>query len=419
MAFILKSTFSVLRRILIIIVSILLLGYGISILIKEDNRELLYVQEIVIEDDQYIEDFKSIHAQVKDNYSLYEDKCIDLDSLYSVYESRIMLEVKSNEDYANVLFEYFASLKAGHANAMFECYSASYWPSYIENRLFVDKPNTYLQKAGFLDKDEIIAIDETPINKWIEDKSNKQSGSTESYKMLMSANAAFVSYIEQQRTYTIVRGVDTIDINLELPGKGFYPDADTETPYMFYCKYDSIGYIYLKTMQGMAIELFDSAYAKLNNLPHLIIDIRDNGGGSSEVGRNIAEKLIRKNQKHCLNNVMMKPTPNAYKGKVYLLTSGYTFSAAESFVIDMRESKNAMIIGEPTAGDTGNGPQNFQSKYGVQFRLPTRSPRKSHSGFPLEGVGVPPHHHVIQTIDDFIKDKDTVLDFVLQKIQQG
>ena len=270
MAFILKSMFSKSSRIFVIIILMMLFGYGASLLTSNNNKELLYVHEIAIEYDQYVEDFKSIHSQVKDKYSLYEDKCINIDSLYSICESRIISEVKSKEDYANILFEYFASLNAGHANAMFNCYSASYWPSYIENRLFVDNPNTYLQNAGFHDKDEIIAIDSLPIDDWINEKCKTQNGSTKSYKVLMSANRAFESYTEHQRTYTVVRGIDTIDLKLDLPSKGHYPDADTEPPYMFYCKYDSIGYIYLKTMQNIAIELFDSAYTKLHDLPYLV-----------------------------------------------------------------------------------------------------------------------------------------------------
>lgn len=401
------------------VVIILFIAYKCCSTENHNEIKNLYVQELILEQEQYIEDFESIHKQVVDNYSLYLEKNIDMDSLYSYYSNLILTKVKTREDYATTLLKYFASLKAGHANILFANYCASYWPSYIENRLFIDKPNTFLKKAGFLDKDEIIAINDVPISEWIDDNSELQSGSTESYRRLASANDAFTSYIEQERIYTISRGTDTLDIKLNLPSAENYPDPDTETPYMFYHKYDSVGYIYLKTMQDIAVELFDSAYAQLKEMPHLIVDVRDNGGGSSEVGRSIAEKLIRKEQKHCLNDQTMKPTSGAYKGKLYILTSGYTFSAAESFVIDMRESNNAIIIGEPTAGDTGNGPKTFYSKFGIPFRLPTRSPKKSHSGFPLEGVAISPHCQIIQTVEDFKKGKYCVLEYTLNKIKSN
>lgn len=109
----------------------------------------------------------------------------------------------------------------------------------------------------------------------------------------------------------------------------------------------------------------------------------------------------------------MQPEANAYKGKIYLLTTPFTCSAAESFTIDMKESENATLIGEPTSGDTGNGPQDFSTKQGTCFRIPTRKPALSPGGFPMEGVGIPPHHQVSQTVADFMKDEDTVLKYAI------
>ena len=104
------------------------------------------------------------------------------------------------------------------------------------------------------------------------------------------------------------------------------------------------------------------AYNQIKDLPYLIIDVRGNGGGNSRYGRLICEYLIRKPQPHCLSpDKNMTPQNSAYKGKMYLLTSHFTFSAAESFVLDMRESGNAILIGEPTGGDTGNGPKRFKT----------------------------------------------------------
>ena len=110
------------------------------------------------------------------------------------------------------------------------------------------------------------------------------------------------------------------------------------------------------------------------------------------------------------------PQPNAYKGKLFLLTSNYTFSAAESFVIDLKESGNAILVGEVTAGDTGCRPENFVSKYGIWFRIPTREPHFSPKGFPMEGVGVEPHHKVKQSGEDFLNDKDTAIEYLLNEL---
>jgi len=36
----------------------------------------------------------------------------------------------------------------------------------IDDRVFVDKPSDFAVKAGLLDKDEIVAVDGVPVNKW-------------------------------------------------------------------------------------------------------------------------------------------------------------------------------------------------------------------------------------------------------------
>ena len=113
------------------------------------------------------------------------------------------------------------------------------------------------------------------------------------------------------------------------------------------------------------------------------------------------------------------PRADAYRGKVFLLIDTRTFSAAESFAIDLWESGEATLVGCPTGGDTGSRPETFQSPAGISFRVATSSPRLSPSGFPLEGRGVPPHYKVAQTVKDFMNGIDTQLEFALGLIQNG
>src|SRR5690606_12554994 len=67
---------------------------------------------------------------------------------------------------------------------------------------------------------------------------------------------------------------------------------------------------------------------------NLIVDLRNNGGGASQLGKPF-KKIIKK---------------LARKHKVYLLVNNKTVSAAEIFVIDLQGRKNILIAGERTAG---------------------------------------------------------------------
>ena len=154
-------------------------------------------------------------------------------------------------------------------------------------------------------------------------------------------------------------------------------------------------------------------------LPYLIIDVRNNGGGNSGNGKKLCEYLVRKPQPHCVSpDTEITPRPDAYQGKLFLLTSTYTFSAAESFTLDLKESGNATLIGEATGGDTGNRPQTFETSGGIFFRLPTREPSFSPQGFPMEGKGIPPHYEAHQTVANFMNNQDTVLETALQLINE-
>lgn len=49
-------------------------------------------------------------------------------------------------------------------------------------------------------------------------------------------------------------------------------------------------------------------------------------------------------QKEERRNQDITPQPNVYSGKLFLLTSNHTFSAAESFTIDLKESGYVTLV---------------------------------------------------------------------------
>ena len=119
------------------------------------------------------------------------------------------------------------------------------------------------------------------------------------------------------------------------------------------------------------MEDFKAVYPKVKDLPYLIIDVRRNGGGNSMNGVDICKYFIREAQPHCVSkSYIMQPEADAYKGKIYLLTD------------------------------------------------PTRQPDVSSKGFPMEGIGILPHHQVSQTVADFMKDEDTVLNYAVGLITE-
>ena len=106
--------------------------------------------------------------------------------------------------------------------------------------------------------------------------------------------------------------------------------------------------------------------AELGHHPALIVDIRANEGGWDSVSLAIArffdgpealvwEKQLRDGPAHddfgpWKPTVIASPEPDAYTGQVVVLTSGGTFSAAETFTLAMHTRHHTTVLGEPTSG---------------------------------------------------------------------
>lgn len=126
----------------------------------------------------------------------------------------------------------------------------------------------------------------------------------------------------------------------------------------------NIGYLDLRGFSGdpEAMLAADSAMAVLANAKALIIDLGRNRGGGAEMIRYLSAYLFDK-PTHLVSSFargmeapMERWTAERVAGKrrpdipVYILTSGTTISAAESFTFGLRISKRATVVGERTAG---------------------------------------------------------------------
>ena len=378
---------------------------------NQTQIQTYYIADIPVEPENFAEDFESIHHQVVENCSLYKQKGYDIDSIYTTYANRIGSSARSKTDYGMMLCEYFAALRIGHAGVHFNFYSAEYHPTIVEDRVFITNPSEHLIDCGFRNNDEIIAINNTPTQQYVKDRLKYTSASTDEYRLIRTQSGIFASQTDSTITCGIRRGDDVLTLRLPLNCSPQEPQPQAHYKILN----DSVGYIGIESMMYDVVEEFARAYEQVRHLPYLIIDIRHNGGGNSNNGRLIAEYLVRNPQKHCVGGDIT-PQPNAYEGKLFLLTSNYTFSAAESFALDLKESGNATLVGEPTAGDTGCLPKNFVSKYGIAFRIPTREPSLSPKGFPMEGVGIEPHYQIEQTVNDLFDNRDTAIEYILSEL---
>jgi len=195
---------------------------------------------------------------------------------------------------------------------------------------------------------------------------------------------------------------------------------------------------------------------KAENVPYLIIDIRNNMGGNSNAGdallSYLTDKPFRQYEEYRIKasqqvmkleyikqqfpenvrigsvvsyegpfiNPADNPNPFCFDGEKFILISPVTFSAANSLAAAAKCFNIATLIGEETGGKTAN--------YGDIFAI-----NLPHSGLSAgcsmkyfveacgkpDGRGVLPDYEVKQKPQDSAKGVDTVLQFTLNLIKTG
>ncbi|MCP4441901.1 MAG: hypothetical protein GY810_23585 [Aureispira sp.] len=198
---------------------------------------------------------------------------------------------------------------------------------------------------------------------------------------------------------------------------------------------DSIAYLKVKSFSGTKEEVilyFDTLLKK--NYTHLIIDLRDNSGGSIESGMQLVRYLvdasyyggvfltqrwfnqgkevpevseyptltqfsdasfdliikgIHKQEGLCLR---VDPAKQTYKGQLFILANKNTASTCESIIHCLKQYGLATIVGETTAGAMLNG-ELFDLIDGFNVFIPTADYYAA-DGYRIDKKGVKPNYKV-------------------------
>ncbi|MFH2048285.1 MAG: S41 family peptidase [bacterium] len=166
----------------------------------------------------------------------------------------------------------------------------------------------------------------------------------------------------------------------------------------------NVGYLKFDGFSGYS-EAGDIAIAALNflaNTDALIIDLRENGGGSPSMIQLISSYFF--NEPVHLNSFYLRPedtikqfwTQNHVVGKrmsnipIYVLISNYTFSAAEEFTYNLKNMERATIVGETTGGGAHPVDYFYVNNLNLGLKIPTGRAINPITGTNWEGVGITP-----------------------------
>lgn len=173
-----------------------------------------------------------------------------------------------------------------------------------------------------------------------------------------------------------------------------------------------------------------------NQVPNLVIDLRNNQGGDVENGVILLKylisrpfKIVNGYQKLKNGNIIQgkgpsmglhKPNKKRYHGQIYVLLNGGSFSNSVIFSSCLREYTNTIFVGTESGGNP-----NVLAGYAREFKLPNTKinvqvPTKRFvitSMTKNNGTGLIPTYKVEHTIENNIHLYDNQLNFLLNLIK--
>jgi C-terminal processing protease CtpA/Prc len=164
----------------------------------------------------------------------------------------------------------------------------------------------------------------------------------------------------------------------------------------------NIGYIDLRGFlpASFASAIADEHMKKLQGVSAVIIDLRRNGGGNPDMVQYLCSYFFDK--RIHLNSLYYRTTNQTrdfwtidVNGKklsnipLFILTSNFTFSAAEEFCYNMQTQKRATLVGETTGGGANPG-ESFSINEKFSIFIPTGRAINPITKTNWEGIGVIP-----------------------------
>jgi carboxyl-terminal processing protease len=352
--------------------------------------------ELTIMQEDRIMGLVQLYTEAKYNF-VYWDRVPDLDWDASFVAFLPKVEgVSSDYEYYRVLQSFYAQLCDGHTYVRFpdRLTKLMDWPplkvNCIEGRTMVTEVADIeeLRETGLVVGAEILSVDSTPVNEYLaRDVLPYGSASTEHARQHLAREFMLYGW-----------SGTTVELGLRLPSgeetavevernsmtipREKRPLVFWEFPSVVYRDLgDGLHYFAINNMTDSdAPERFREQLLGLRDIEGLVLDLRNNWGGSSEIAFSFAGTLIDEpmpmfrfstpcyrpaefgwNGKQLGDEWHEYPTQTIdpagddhYGGPVVVLTGPLTGSAAEDFLVPLDAADRITIIGQSTAGSTGN-----------------------------------------------------------------
>lgn len=353
-----------------------------------------------------------------------------------------VINAKTLHAYYNVLMQLAPMLHDAHTNI--------YPPKSIQNQFYASPPiataliqnrvvvtwvaDPRLITKGIRVGDEVLTVDGLPVRRYVRKyvKPYVSSSTRQDLEVRLYG-------------YQLLDGDHTKPVTLGLKnssGKEFAvtlsrepdPSAKWKAPFEFRMLPGRIAYLSLgEFADDRGAEVFKEHLSEILSAKGLILDVRSNGGGSTDNGLKILSWLTRnpiplprlrtleyiptyrawsgpsdvwKSLSHP-DNTYRQPRPRHFKGPVAVLIGPGTFSAAEDFVVSFVAMKRGILVGSTTAGSSCE-PLMFRLPGGGLGRICTDQ-ETFPDGRKFVDIGIAPQIKVRRTITDVRAGRDPAI----------
>ena len=387
---------------------------------------------------------------------------------------------KNDYEYYRELQKFCALLKDGHTNVYFPKGIEQMTRMFGDYRLFIENIDgrEVIVRTNLSKKDEIpfgsevIEVNGKPTQKYIDEDVAPYISSSTGYVLKDWSTARLLSGLEGEKFTIKIKKPNTKIIELTLTHKTtaekeVYPPFEPARQLLdFKWKNNQVAYVSLNSFEDKKIDsLFVQLLPELYKAKALIIDLRYNGGGNSEIGTEILKYLTNDKVLYGARNSSRLHIPtfkawgrfveakdsseNEWTKKAYLsfndkfyyhfdyepdsvkldakrivvptvlLLGHNTASAAEDFLIYADNQKHMTKMGENSFGSTGQ-PFLFDLPGGGSARICTKRDTYP-DGREFVGFGIKPDIEVKRTLSDYLNKKDPVveraMEYLMQKIK--
>lgn len=178
------------------------------------------------------------------------------------------------------------------------------------------------------------------------------------------------------------------------------------------------------------LKFIDQTFATIDEkgIENLVLDVRFNGGGSPESSIHLLRYLAQKPFQYTSNSDypssdatrMLEPFEKAFKGEVYFIMDGWGNSTTGHFMSMAKVMELGTIVGEELGSNQfcNAGQKICRTKNTkIEFYIANNTNETTAVELPDE-VGILPDHLVIQSIDDYLENKDVVKEFTLALVKE-